>query len=271
MKTVHCMNNWTTPEDFIANFVRIHDVGFKNIRFIPTNNANYTVIFNCPQGPYKYENTFFFQCEPALIRGCFGPPPKVQYDFPISKFCFPIFIGYCCMKPAIELAKPNEKSKGICAILSGKGGMDGREKRMAFARNQLSTIAGFDLYGTINPKVGHIEKYSVLSQYKYTFNAENCAERNYFTEKLIDAILNESLCFYWGCPNVEEFIDPRCYIKLDLDRPQEALEVVKKAMADDEWGRRIEFIREEKRKIIYEKQVCVWLDNFIGKLQQEGK
>jgi hypothetical protein len=267
MKTVHFMCNWTTPEDMVNNFVRIHDVGFKNIKFIPTNNADYTVILNCANAPFKFENTFYFQCEPEPIRGCMTPAPKVQYDFSVSKHHNPIFIGYRCMKSASELMLPNEKSKEICAVLSSKGGYEGRVMRMEFAKNYLTKIPEFDLFGAINPKVGDVDKYAVLSKYKYTFNAENCPESNFFTEKLIDPIINESLCFYWGCPNVEQFIDPRCFIRVDISKPAEALEVVKQAMADNEWEKRIGFIREEKRKIIYEKQICIWLDNFIGSIQ----
>ena len=43
-----------------------------------------------------------------------------------------------------------------------------------------------------------------FSKYKYVFSCENNSEKNYATEKIWEPILFECLCFYWGCPNLEE-------------------------------------------------------------------
>ncbi|MFS4580572.1 hypothetical protein [Phaeobacter sp. C3_T13_0] len=47
-----------------------------------------------------------------------------------------------------------------------------------------------------------------LAPYRYSVVVENVRERNYFSEKLIDAILCETVPIYWGCPNVGDFFDP---------------------------------------------------------------
>lgn len=46
-----------------------------------------------------------------------------------------------------------------------------------------------------------------LAPYRFSVVIENVQEPNYFTEKIIDAILCESVPIYWGCPNIERFID----------------------------------------------------------------
>ena len=51
------------------------------------------------------------------------------------------------------------------------------------------------------------EKSEGLAPYRYSIVIENVRERNYFTEKLIDAILCRTLPIYWGCPNIAEFLD----------------------------------------------------------------
>ena len=38
---------------------------------------------------------------------------------------------------------------------------------------------------------------------------ENCREPGYFTEKLIDSFLCNSVPIYWGAPDIEHFFDPR--------------------------------------------------------------
>lgn len=46
-----------------------------------------------------------------------------------------------------------------------------------------------------------------LAPYRYSVVIENVRERNYFTEKLVDAILCQTVPIYWGCPNVADFFD----------------------------------------------------------------
>ena len=44
-----------------------------------------------------------------------------------------------------------------------------------------------------------------LKSYKYSIIIENSSEVNYFTEKLIDACLLETVPIYWGAPNISEY------------------------------------------------------------------
>jgi len=37
---------------------------------------------------------------------------------------------------------------------------------------------------------------------------ENIQERDYFTEKIVDAALCKTVLIYWGCPNITEFFNP---------------------------------------------------------------
>ncbi len=47
-----------------------------------------------------------------------------------------------------------------------------------------------------------------LAPYRYSVVIENVQEKNYFSEKLVDAVLCNTVPIYWGCPNLERFIDP---------------------------------------------------------------
>lgn len=48
-----------------------------------------------------------------------------------------------------------------------------------------------------------------LAPYRYSVVIENTREQSYFSEKLIDAILCDTVPIYWGCPDIADFIDTR--------------------------------------------------------------
>ena len=51
------------------------------------------------------------------------------------------------------------------------------------------------------------DKADGLAPYRFSVVIENMQERNYFTEKIVDAVLCETVPIYWGCPNIGDFID----------------------------------------------------------------
>lgn len=42
---------------------------------------------------------------------------------------------------------------------------------------------------------------------QFTIVIENCVQENYFSEKLIDALLTKTIPIYFGCPNIHEFFN----------------------------------------------------------------
>lgn len=52
-------------------------------------------------------------------------------------------------------------------------------------------------------------KWEGLAPYRFSIVIENAIQPNYFTEKLIDAILCDTIPIYLGCPNIEKYIDPK--------------------------------------------------------------
>tara|TARA_B110000977_G_scaffold100249_1_gene131565 strand:+ start:1832 stop:2710 length:879 start_codon:yes stop_codon:yes gene_type:complete len=51
-----------------------------------------------------------------------------------------------------------------------------------------------------------------LKSYKYSIIIENSSENDYFTEKLIDACLLETVPIYWGAPNISDYFDIRGFV-----------------------------------------------------------
>ena len=149
-----------------------------------------------------------------------------------------------------------DKTKVLSTVLSSKFADPGHIKRIKFVK-ELEKEIGIDVYGSnvfkykqYKGSLPYHKKDSSVFPYKYHFNAENHSKNNYATEKIIDAIMGECLCFYWGCPNLGEFIDYRAFLILDLDDIPGSIEEIRVAIANDEWGKRIQYIRAAKKKIL---------------------
>jgi len=95
-----------------------------------------------------------------------------------------------------------------------------------------------------------VDKSLGIVPYKYYFMAENNYERNFITEKLWEPILCETLCFYWGCPNVADHIDEQAFVQLDPMDFEKSYEIIQKAITEDWWTQRIDVIRAEKHRIL---------------------
>ena len=46
---------------------------------------------------------------------------------------------------------------------------------------------------------------------------ENSVEPNYFTEKIIDCVRCKTIPIYYGCPNIQDFLDIKGIIRIDED------------------------------------------------------
>lgn len=150
-----------------------------------------------------------------------------------------------------------DKTKGdrISTIVSSQYIYPGHKHRIDFLKTAESYL-DIDIYGWDN--VFNFSKYAGkldsgkddgLLPYKYTIAFENTSRPNYITEKLVDAILAECLCFYWGCPNIDEHFDTRCFIRLDMNK--NPLETINNAISNDLWSHRLPFIRAMKQTILH--------------------
>jgi hypothetical protein len=153
-----------------------------------------------------------------------------------------------------ECAASRKKVKNLSAVVKDHAYLGLHDKRRRLARD-LAGILGCHIYGQgewadlpVGTRFGPVaKKEDALLDYKYTFNCENDRAPGYFTEKIIDAVLCECLCFYDGCPDLESFIPGGSFIRVDVDDPEAAVEIVRKSIANGEWDKRIETIREAKK------------------------
>jgi len=162
-----------------------------------------------------------------------------------------------------ELSRePIIKTKLISTVVSDLYRDPGHIKRVDFIKYLQQQDFDLDIYGRSNKLnlknyLGPLPTYNKdagILPYKYTIACENSSEKGYFTEKIVDAILGECLCFYWGCPNITEYLNEMTYIRLDLDDFQKSYQIIKNAIATNQWEVRLTAIKKAKYKILNELQ-----------------
>lgn len=167
------------------------------------------------------------------------------------------------MKELYKVYEPANIKKSLLfsTVTSDLAYMDGHIERLALIYLLDQSISqGFDVWGRkttdryfkiIQAYRGDLKnKYEGLLSYSYHLAVENSFLDDYFTEKISDPILAECLCFYAGCNNIEEYIDPRAYCKINLLNKEEAVETIIKAIQDDLWNKQLKYIKQQKKRLL---------------------
>lgn len=98
------------------------------------------------------------------------------------------------------------KTQMASLIASAKRGLEGHQLRHSLA--DWVGRSGQDVKVMGGGYAPFAAKSEGLAPFRYSFIIENAAEPGYFTEKLIDALLCETVPVYWGAPDIERFFDP---------------------------------------------------------------
>jgi hypothetical protein len=274
---------WASDSDTYNTWSRYMKPGrlWGQLQLVNDDIYDFLAIFNFPRGDYPRERSLLYQFEPFWLRSQFWDPRWIEPEpgivaglHTITRWRMPLYWydnGHTTWTQL--LTDQPVKREAISAVISDKQMWEGGVDRVAFVRDWMCAIrADVHLYGRWgNPPGNHfrgglVDKFKGLRPYKYTIAAENCYERNYFTEKLIDGILSENLVFYSGCPNVADFLNPESFIVIDLKNPAAAASIINDAMRAGEWEKRIRVIREEKRRIMNEMLFFADLERHISLL-----
>jgi hypothetical protein len=268
--TLKLLSNFKNSEDLFHYWKKMTKDGrWNNIRLVYGKDikADYYVIINKPEFDEFYEKkkSIVFRMEPdceinPYFNDWYSNKDDFLYFASLDKFHNN---GEWWMgKNYSELATQQivkDKDNIVSSIVSSLYTNQGHKLRIDFLkwieeRGELK----LDIYGKDNKFnfKNYIKPLATkddgLIPYKYTFICENSRIENYITEKLLDCILSETVCFYWGCPNISDFFSPLSYIHLDkLDISfEQCYNIMKSSIENDEWSKRINHIRTEKFKIL---------------------
>jgi hypothetical protein len=250
------------PDDYVKNWISKYTKDgntWNDLLLTQDDDYDFIVIFNHPAENYSFkkDRAIIFQGEPDSIRRSWGTYYKPNHN---EFFC--VFdtennfnsVGWSFVASYQELLDMKyDKTKLISGVISSKNSMICQKRRTDFVQYYLKSFTGYDHYGR-GTGIPTVDKSDAIFPYKYTFNAENSYEMNYYTEKVTDAIVGESLCFYDGCPNIHEHFDSRAYIKIDLGNQKEAFDIITDAINNNEYEKRLPFIKQERLRILNELQ-----------------
>lgn len=274
---VKLLCNWTSSEGLCNEWNKMSHGNYtwNDIEVTWTNdNIDFYIIVNKPPPNEHYipERTIVFQMEPwcydtnqnwgVKTWGLWAKPdeslflqvrPHTKY---LNNTFWQLETTYTQFKNTFHIPK----TQIISSICSSKYFDPGHIKRIDFLKfieRKNDDLVQVHIYNHDNDQ--HFKNYkgkhspnkdAGMMPYKYYFMPENNEEHNFITEKIWEPLLCECLCFYWGCPNISDWFDSRCYILLDMDDFEKSFNIVRDAIANDEWAKRLDIIRREKQKVL---------------------
>lgn len=154
------------------------------------------------------------------------------------------------------------KTKLLSVVSSNKAFTEGHRKRVEFVQKLKNHFGDqLDVFGRgIND---FNDKWDVLAAYKYTIAIENDFCDDWVTEKYFDCILANTLPFYFGCPNLEQIVDKDSFIRIDIQNIEAAIQIIKNAIANDEFEKRKAIIQHQKIKSLNEDQFFPWISKIL--------
>ena len=134
-----------------------------------------------------------------------------------------------------------EKTRDCSLIASAKRDTEGHKLRHAVA--DWCRLTGLDVDVLGGGYAPFERKSEGLAPYRYSVVIENMPERNYFSEKLVDAVLCETIPIYWGCPNLRDFFDPEGVIEC---RTEAEIRAAIQSMSHGDYAARLPALRRTK-------------------------
>jgi GR25 family glycosyltransferase involved in LPS biosynthesis len=300
-KRVKMLCNWCSSKDLCNEFSVMNVIKgtyINNVELVSDddngdNSIDYYVIINMPTydslGAYEPKKTIVFQMEPWVYDTTknWGVKTWGEWAIPDANKFMRVFRHTECLNNVQWQVSPPENISGeekinkVMCVLSDKLYDEGHKKRVEFLKyvdsasesesqvtptkpTNIMQVYGRKNYHELKSYVGETDNKMELVKYKYYFSCENNSEKNYATEKIWEPILFECLCFYWGCPNLEDHIDSRAFVRLPLDNFEESLSIITKAIEEDWWSQRIDIIKKEKQRIVNELGFFPRLNKIIG-------
>ncbi len=86
-----------------------------------------------------------------------------------------------------------------------------------------------------------------LASYRYSIVIENNQEPSYFTEKLIDCCICETIPIYWGAPNIGNYFDVRGMI---ICETAEDIKLALNNISIEDYASKLNWIKENRKKAI---------------------
>lgn len=260
MNKVKLTCNWCEDNILFERFKRCYISKYNNdpeVEFTNSSKYDWLVIINHPRGHINFpkEKTIGVIMEPSWTG-------HYQLKYLLENYCNHIishkkelnskYIFYPGLLPYhfdynegenldyyIENTFPKRKKCSIIVSYSENNPHSNciYKQRTDFAKQILQTNLDIDVYGNgwensgiTDPRLkGQINnKKNALLDYKFSIAIENCVEENYFTEKITDCLLTDTVPIYYGCPNIEKYITNTVHKLSHLNNLNELTDILNK-------------------------------------------
>jgi hypothetical protein len=135
------------------------------------------------------------------------------------------------------------KTMSISLIASAKRDWEGHRLRHSIVDHIRAAHLDVDVMGRgYRP---FADKAEGLAPYRYSVVIENTREPSYFTEKLVDALLCDTVPIYWGAPDIAEFFDASGMI---LCESQADIQAALSRISEQDYAIRAAAIAENRRR-----------------------
>ncbi len=142
-----------------------------------------------------------------------------------------------------------EKTQCISAVASGKKMKHtDHYKRYQLLSHLQEHVDHFDWYGYGMKPLQM--KHDALAAYSYHVVIENYAEDFHWSEKIADALVHYCLPFYAGDAHLDQVLPAESFIRIPLDNPTEATRIIKEAIANDEYSKRLPAIVQARQQLL---------------------
>lgn len=285
------------PEWPIERQTPNHSGVWQNCHFFinePVKECDYWIVFEgleksektiCPK-----ENTILITAEPPTIRkydqqfiNQFGTVitchTNIQHNNPICwQQGLPWHVGrkqqnhinLVFSKDYDELITINNfhKDKNISVISSTKNLSIGHRQRIEFVKILKYHFGDqIDIFGRGLREIE--DKWDVLARYKYHIALENCAVRDYWTEKLGDAYLAGCYPIYYGCPNIEKYFNNSALTKIDITQPQKAIHTIESCFKESKYEHSMQKIMDARKYVLNRYNLFAMICDHINGNQNE--
>lgn len=141
------------------------------------------------------------------------------------------------------------KTKLISVISSSKTNTEGHKLRLSFVDKLRQSFKNeIEVFGR---GINDIEdKWDALADYKYHIVLENSSYEDEVTEKMYDAFLAQAFPIYYGAPNAKKYFSENSFLEIDITKPEESIEKIKKCIEDDVYNNSISEIKIAKEKVL---------------------
>lgn len=112
------------------------------------------------------------------------------------------------------------------------------------------------------------DKADCLRDYRYHIAIENYVGEHHWTEKLADPFLGLTLPFYHGCPNAADYFPEGSFIRIDIHDPKGALDIIRAAIAGNEYEKRLPALIEARRRVMFEHNLFAVAAREIARLHR---